>query len=125
MTVNASVGLFSYYYRQGNPTQYLRGLAGENMTSQVSSLDTNALIEKTTSPTYTNGTALSWITNTYENFTAVITSGLEFLNFFTGSFVGDFLGNIGLPPQITVVIYVPLGLYTAYLVIVLLTNRGH
>jgi len=124
MTVNASVGLFSYYYRQGHPEKYLRGITGENMTSQIASLDTTSLIQKTTSPTYANGTTLSWISETYESFTAVITSGLEFLKFFTGTFVGDFLGKIGIPGEIVTVIYVPLGLYTAYLVIVLLTNRG-
>ena len=126
MSANASVGLFTYYYKLYRPTASLRSpVSGDNITSTVPTPDTTTLIQNITSPAYANGTAISWISESFENFNALLTSSLEFLKLFTGSFIGDFLGSIGLPSEITYFIYVPLGLYTAYLAIVMLTNRGY
>ena len=126
MTVNGSIGLFTYYYQQYRPTSNLRSPVNTNIIiSNITSPDTSILIQNVTNPTLTNGTAISWITDNLENFTATITSALEWVKLFTGSFVGDFLGSIGIPSEITFLIYIPLGLYTAYLVVIMIINRGH
>ena len=125
MTVNGSIAVFSYYYKMARSTSNLRSpVTGDAITTTVITPDTSSLIQNVTNPAYANGTALSWVTETFESFTAIITSTLEFLKFFTGSFIGDFLGSIGVPPILVTFIYVPLGLYTAYLVISMVSNRG-
>lgn len=122
--INAFLGVGTGIYQESQPTDSLRSpFGGFPLGSNFTSLDTDSVIDEITLPTNSTGDPIPWVTNALADFTATIDVVLEFSQFFTAGFIIQLLDTLGFPSEWLLIITVPFGIYTMYLVFVMITNR--
>lgn len=94
-----------------------------NITADVSQLDIPSLQANLTNPMNATGGPIEWLVGNVANFAATVELVTTFVKFFTAGYVIDLLGGFGFPSDFIYIITVPLGIYTAYMILVLITNR--
>lgn len=128
--VNAFLGITQIAYEDGFPGESIRSPFNQfPIASDLAgtSADTIAQVEELTSnstnPTNSTGFEIPWVTDAISDFTAIIDVILDFVGFFTGSYIIDLINSMGFPADFLYIITVPLAIYVMYMVFVLITNR--
>ncbi len=123
-TVNAFIGIFQYYYIGAFPNNALRSPINQEPLVLTETPSTSSLILNATSPLNSTGNSIDWVVQSTQNFAGILTGLLDFVNFLAGGFIAGFITSLGLPGDVVFLLMIPLGLYTLYTIIVLITNRG-
>ena len=122
--INAFLGIGTGIYQESQPTDSLRSpFTAFPLGSNFTELDTESVILEVTTPTNDTGGPIDWAVNSIANFNAVIDSVITFSQFFTAGFVLQLLDTLGFPYEWGLLVTVPFGIYTMYLVFVMITNR--
>ena len=127
--VNAFLGIGQGIYQDAFPGESIRSPfdqfpLGDQIDPQVSQLNTTQLQANLTSPTNaTSGNPIDWLIGGAANFGATIEVILNFVKFFTAGYIIDLLVSLNFPGGFLYIITVPMGLYTAYMMFVMITNR--
>ena len=128
--VNAFLGITQIAYEDGFPGESIRSPFNQfPIASNLAgnSADTIIIVEDLTSnstlPTNGTGFEIPWVTDAISDFTAIIDVILDFVGFFTGSYIIDLINSMGFPGDFLFIITVPLAIYVMYMVFVLITNR--
>ena len=126
--VNSFVGITQDIYGDAFPGESIRSPFGSqfpissSVNPEVSQLDIDGLQANLTAPT-DSGNPIDWVIGGASNFAASIEILLDFVKFFTAGYIVDLLTSLNFPGQFLYIITVPMGLYTAYMMLVLITNR--
>lgn len=124
MIINAFLGVVTGIYQEDQPTESLRSpFNAFPLGSNFTGLDTDTTTNELIAPVNGTGSPISWFSDIYENFEAMITNILTFVSFFTAGFIYDLLDTMGLPEVFWILIGAPIGLYLMYTTFVMITNR--
>lgn len=122
--VNAFLFVGTEIYQESQPTDSLRSpFTAFPLGSNFTSLEIDSVILEITTPTNSTGDPIIWVQNFFIDATATIEVLLEFSQFFTAGFIIQLLNTIGFPADWLLIVTVPFGIYTMYLVFVMITNR--
>ena len=122
--VNAFLGVGTGIYQESEPTDSLRSpFTAFPLGNNFTTLDTDSVIGNITNPVNTTGDPIPWVSSAIADFTATIDVLLEFSQFFTAGFILQLLDTVGFPADWLLIITVPFGIYTMYLIFVMITNR--
>lgn len=122
--VNAFLGIGTGIYQESQPTDSLRSpFTAFPLGNNFTSLDTDTPTVDIITPLNSTGDPIDWAVNSFANFNAVIDSLVTFSQFFTAGFIIQLLGTLGYPSEWLLIVTVPFGIYTMYLVFVMITNR--
>jgi len=128
--VNVFLGLTQTAYQEGFPGESIRSPfnqypLGSDLITQRDQVinDTQGLSDNFTNPTNSTGFEIPWVSDAISDFTAIIDIILDFVAFFTGAFIINLLTSMGLPASFLYIVTVPLGIYSMYMIFVLITNR--
>lgn len=126
--VNTFLGITQEIYSDAFPGESIRSPFDQtplssNIDSEASLLDVTGLQQNLTDMAGGPDNALGWIGGAAEGLAATFDAINTFVKFFTAGYVVDLLDGMGFPGQYVYIISVPLGIYTAYMIFVLITNR--
>lgn len=122
--VNAFLAVGQGIYQDENPGENFRSPFDTSpLPDTFEELDTDTLNTELTNPTNSTGDPIAWVSDALQNFEATIDQLLYFVQFFTAGFLVDMLNGIGFPGDFLYIITVPAGIYTGYMILVLITNR--
>src|SRR3990167_867884 len=121
--VNAFLGITQIAYEEGNPGESIRSPFNQypiatdlsGVSEQVIE-DTEGLTANFTDPTNSTGFTIPWVTDAISDFTAIIDILLDFVGFFTGSYIIDLVNSMGFPGDFIYIVTVPLAIYVMYMV---------
>ena len=126
--INSFLGITQEIYSEAFPGESIRSPFDQTPLSggvdpEVSQLDLAMLQQNLTDTAGDPGNPLDWIDRGVEGFAATFDAINTFVKFFTAGYIVDLLDGIGYPGQYVYIVTVPLGIYTAYMIFVLITNR--
>lgn len=126
--INAFLGITQEIYSEAHEGESIRSPftqepISDTIDPEVSQLDWAALQHNLTNPTNATGGPIDWISDNVANFEATVALITGFMKFFTAGYIVDLLKAFGFPGEMVFIVTVPLGIYTAYMILVLITNR--
>ena len=122
--VNAFLGVGQMIYQESQLAESIRSpFTSFPLASDFPELNSSGVILNITKPTNSTGGIIEWVSGAIANFEATIDILLEFTQFFTAGFIIDLLVSLGFPDEFYIIIGAPMGIYTMYMVFVLITNR--
>jgi len=124
LIMNAFLGVVTTAYQEEEPGNSLRSpFTAFPLGSNFTSLDTTTTTNELITPVNGTGDPIAWYSTIYENFQASITVILNFVSFFTAGFILQLFTTMGIPNVFWALVTAPLGLYSMYMVFVMVSNR--